>query len=69
LKFPLFIKPSDENAVFFFKSGFSDYRCQYRIWQMIVDPEKSNKLIAAVVVDKNNSFFPPDRSFEKKSIK
>jgi hypothetical protein len=55
LKFSLIIKPSDENAVFFFKSGFSDYRCQYRIWQMIVDPEKSNKLIAAVVVDKNNS--------------
>jgi hypothetical protein len=30
---------SDEDSLFYFKSGFSDYRCEYKIWQMIVDPE------------------------------
>jgi hypothetical protein len=59
---------SDEDSLFYFKSGFSDYRCEYKIWQMIVDPEKYNQLIDAVEIDKNNSFFPPYRSFQKKLI-
>jgi hypothetical protein len=59
---------SDEDSLFHFKSGFSDYRCEYKIWQMIVDPEKYNQLIDAVEIDKNNSFFPPYRSFQKKLI-
>jgi hypothetical protein len=41
--------------VFFFKSGFQIIDANIE-WQMIVDPEKSNKLIAAVVVDKTILF-------------
>jgi hypothetical protein len=48
---------------FILNQVFSDYRCEYKIWQMIVDP-KYNQLIDAVEIDKT-IFFPPYRSFEK----
>jgi hypothetical protein len=37
---------------------------EYKIWQMIVDPEKYNQLIDAVEIDKTIFFFL-HRSFEK----
>jgi hypothetical protein len=54
---------SDEDSLFYFKSGFSDYRCQYKIWQTIVDPRKYNELIEKAKVDINNTFFPLYRAF------
>lgn len=49
---------SDDDSLFYFKSGFSDYRCEYQIWQMIIDPEKYNELSQKVTVDVNKKFFP-----------
>jgi len=49
---------SDEDSLFYFKSGFSDYRCEYKTWQMIVDHEKYNELVEKTTVDVNSSFFP-----------
>ncbi|MNF59860.1 hypothetical protein D3C84_414610 [compost metagenome] len=60
---------SDEDSLFLFKAGFSDYRCEYKIWQMVVDQGKYNELINGVEVDKNISFFPLYRAFEKEPIK
>jgi hypothetical protein len=56
---------SDEDSLFYFKSGFSDYRCQYKIWQMIVDHEKYNELVEKAKVDVNNTFFPLYRAVSK----
>ena len=49
---------SDEDSLFYFKSGFSDYRCEYKTWQMIVDHEKYNELVEKTAVDVNTTFFP-----------
>jgi hypothetical protein len=53
---------SDNDSLFFFKSGFSDYRGLYQTWQLIVDDEKYNHLIIASQRKKENSFFPLYRS-------
>lgn len=55
---------SDEDSLFRFKAGFSNYRCSYQIWQMVVDIEKYNELIVEAGVDENNSFFPKYRALE-----
>lgn len=60
---------SDDDSLFLFKAGFSDYRCEYKIWQMVVDQGKYNELINGMEVDKNISFFPLYRAFEKEPIK
>jgi len=49
---------SDDDSLFRFKTGFSDFRCVYQIWQIIIDKEKYNDLIEESGVDKNLSFFP-----------
>jgi hypothetical protein len=49
---------SDEDSLFYFKSGFSNYRCEYKTWQMIVDHEKYNELVEKTTADVNSSFFP-----------
>ncbi|MFV8345395.1 GNAT family N-acetyltransferase [Flavobacterium sp. ZB4P13] len=54
---------NDEDSLFYFKSGFSDYRCQYKIWQTIVDYKKYNELIEKAKVDVNSTFFPLYRAF------
>lgn len=60
---------SDEDSLFLFKTGFSDYRCEYKTWQMIIDYQKYNELTAAVGEDKNDSFFPLYRLLEKSKKK
>lgn len=49
---------SDEDSLFRFKSGFSKLRCQYQIWQLIIDNEKYDELVAIKNTDKNSEFFP-----------
>jgi hypothetical protein len=56
---------SDEDSLFYFKSGFSNFRCFYQIWQKVIDREKYNELIVEVGVDKDNSFFPKYRALDK----
>jgi hypothetical protein len=55
---------NDEDSLFYFKSGFSDYRCEYKTWQMVVDPEKYNELVEKAKVDVNSTFFPLYRQYE-----
>ncbi|MNL77439.1 hypothetical protein D3C87_2036190 [compost metagenome] len=57
---------SDDDSLFFFKSSFSDYRCNYQIWQMIIDSEKYNELAEKVIVDVNDTFFPMYRAESKR---
>ncbi|WP_347068298.1 GNAT family N-acetyltransferase [Flavobacterium sp. WV_118_3] len=52
---------SDQDSLFKFKSGFSDYRCMYKVWQFIVDPEKYDELVGNRKVVRSN-FFPLYRS-------
>lgn len=52
---------SDEDSLFRFKSGFSDYRCNYKVWQFIADPEKYDELVKDCKVVRTN-FFPLYRS-------
>lgn len=49
---------SDEDSLFRFKSGFSDYRCIYQIWRMIVDDENYKNLIEESGAASNSTFFP-----------
>jgi len=49
---------SDEDSLFRFKSGFSKYRCQYKIWQLVIDKEKYNDLVEKLNVPRNEKFFP-----------
>ena len=53
---------SDEDSLFRFKSGFSDYRCEYKIWRMIVDTKTYNELVELSKADKTSTFFPLYRS-------
>lgn len=57
------VSGNDEDSLFYFKSGFSDYRCQYKIWQTIVDCKKYNELIEKAKIDVNSKFFPLYRAF------
>lgn len=49
---------SDEDSLFHYKSGFSDYRCMYKVWELIVDQEKYDKLIADKNLANKSNFFP-----------
>jgi hypothetical protein len=49
---------SDEDSLFAFKSSFSNYSCQYKIWQLIVDKEKYNDLVEKLNVPSDEKFFP-----------
>ena len=51
---------SDDDSLFRFKSGFSDYRCQFKVWNYIADQELYNVLCKDK--DANSSFFPLYRS-------
>jgi hypothetical protein len=53
---------SDSDSLFFFKSGFSNYRGLYQTWQMIVDDEKYNELVINGKSKRESSFFPLYRS-------
>ncbi|PWN60609.1 GNAT family N-acetyltransferase [Chryseobacterium oncorhynchi] len=52
---------SDDDSLFRFKSGFSNKKCEFKIWQYIIDTAKYNKL-SEKVTDKNSAFFPLYRS-------
>jgi lipid II:glycine glycyltransferase (peptidoglycan interpeptide bridge formation enzyme) len=50
---------SDEDSLFRFKSGFSDHRCQYRVWNYILDEDAYNQLSNG---KPESNFFPLYRS-------
>jgi len=54
---------SDEDSLFLFKSGFSKFRCDFKIWQFIVNTKKYNEL--SVTASKESTFFPLYRSVDK----
>lgn len=56
---------SDEDSLFRFKSGFSDYTSDFKIWQMIVDHKKYNELVEKAMVDVNKTYFPLYRAVQK----
>lgn len=49
---------SDDDSLFKFKSGFSKFECQYQIWQMIIDDNKYNELVAKNNSNTESNFFP-----------
>lgn len=51
---------SDEDPLFKFKSGFSDKRCVYRVWQYIADEEKYKEVCELKIGNKrvNGNYFP-----------
>lgn len=49
---------SDEDSLFLFKSGFSNYRCQFSVWKFIVNHEKYNELQALKGITEASNFFP-----------
>lgn len=51
---------SDEDSLFRFKSGFSDYRCQFKVWNFIANEELYREL--SKEKDHNSSYFPLYRS-------
>lgn len=55
---------NDDDSLFFFKSGFSDYRGLYQTWQMIVDDEKYNELVKNNKSKNETSFFPLYRYYK-----
>lgn len=54
---------SDEDPLFRFKSGFSNFYCQYEVWQLIVDQAKYDELVESKgLKNQESSFFPLYRS-------
>jgi hypothetical protein len=53
---------SDDDSLFRFKKGFSDFLCMYQIWQMIIDEEKYDDLIQKLNADRQSNYFPLYRS-------
>ena len=53
---------NDNDSLFKFKSGFSDYRNQFQIWQAVIDQEVYDDLCSQANADQNSSFFPLYRS-------
>jgi len=49
---------SDKDSLFFFKSGFSKNKFDFKVWQMLVDEEKYELLSAGVDKDTSDNFFP-----------
>lgn len=49
---------SDNDSLFFFKSGFSKNKFNFKVWQMLVDEEKYKLLSAGVDKDASDNFFP-----------
>lgn len=58
------VNGSDEDSLFYFKSGFSNYRCEFKTWQLVVDPEKYKELVEKATVDIDSTFFPLYRQYE-----
>jgi lipid II:glycine glycyltransferase (peptidoglycan interpeptide bridge formation enzyme) len=53
---------SDEDSLFRFKRGFSNYECQYQVWQIIVDNDIYQQLVNKNNSHDNTGFFPLYRS-------
>lgn len=49
---------SDEDSLFRFKSGFSKNFKLFKVWKLISDKEKYNKLINEIDIKSDASFFP-----------
>ena len=50
---------SDDDSLFRFKSGFSDYYCQFAVWKYVVDENQYNQLVDSKSgIDKSSNFFP-----------
>lgn len=58
---------SQEDALFNFKSSFSDDIRPFKIWTCIADPEKYREFIIQSGVDENTGFFPAYRAANKPS--
>jgi lipid II:glycine glycyltransferase (peptidoglycan interpeptide bridge formation enzyme) len=58
------VNGTDEDSLFQFKVGFSDYTFHYKVWKFIADEEVYNHLVMRKVKEKqlNNNFFPLYRS-------
>ncbi len=48
----------EDDFLFKFKSGFSDYECQYKVWKFIVDQKKYNELNQGLDLETEKDFFP-----------
>lgn len=53
---------SDEDSLFKFKSGFSDYQFSFKVWKLILDNEIYESLIKPEQKLKTSNFFPLYRS-------
>ena len=53
---------SQEDALFNFKSSFSDDIKPFKVWNFVVNQEVYDGLVASTNVDKNTSFFPAYRA-------
>lgn len=49
---------SDEDPLFRFKAGFSNYYCQYQVWELIVDSKKYDEMVLENNAVEKGSFFP-----------
>jgi hypothetical protein len=58
------VNGSSDDSLFYFKTGFSDIRYMFKVWQLIVDESKYSSLIILFNIDpqKNPSYFPVYRS-------
>lgn len=53
---------SDQDSLFRFKSGFSNFSHQYKNWQLIVNQKKYKELTKKQGTDKDSCFFPAYRA-------
>lgn len=49
---------SDEDPLFRFKAGFSNYYCQYQVWELIVDSKTYDEMVLENNAVEKGSFFP-----------
>ena len=59
---------SDEDSLFRFKAGFSDFRCIFRTWQYIAQPERYEQLVNRRNPDRTSLFFPLYRAAPIKDV-
>lgn len=54
------VNGTDEDSLFQFKAGFSDYTFHYKVWKFVADEEVYNNLVINKSKEKqlNNNFFP-----------
>lgn len=61
---------SDQDTLFLFKSGFSDFRCHFINWNLIVNPEVYRELVEKNdQIDKSSHYFPLYRALKPNKSK